>query len=371
MESSMSGRKNNSDNASVLSSPGLSYVGFSDLPNLIHRKSVKKGFEFTLLVVGRDGTGKTTVVNSIFHTDIVTEKPQVPLSEKTQGKVVLDPSTVELEERGVRVRLTVVHTHGYGDSLNNTNNPDPIIKYIDDQFEKYFNDESGINRRHIQDTRVHCMLYFIEPYQRGLKPIDIKFLKAVGSKVNVIPLIAKADTLTKQELAVKKQELARDIEKHEIKIYQMPDGDDEDIEYKETFDSIKKCMPFAVCGSNTPIDLKGHRVLARAYPWGILDVENGEWTDCKALRTMIISQMSDLQEVTHNVHYENYRSERLMTGKAGKRDAFSEDTSLTAQERKLHEKEQELKRMQDQLNRMQQQIAQQTLSNLPVRDSRV
>jgi Septin len=34
---------------------------------------------------------------------------------------------------GVKVRLTVVHTHGYGDSLNNTNNPDPIIRYIDDQ----------------------------------------------------------------------------------------------------------------------------------------------------------------------------------------------------------------------------------------------
>ena len=29
-----------------------SFVGFSDLPNQIHRKTVKKGFEFTLMVVG-------------------------------------------------------------------------------------------------------------------------------------------------------------------------------------------------------------------------------------------------------------------------------------------------------------------------------
>ena len=28
------------------------FVGFSDLPNQIHRKTVKKGFEFTLMVVG-------------------------------------------------------------------------------------------------------------------------------------------------------------------------------------------------------------------------------------------------------------------------------------------------------------------------------
>ena len=28
-------------------------MGFANLPNQVHRKSVKKGFEFTLMVVGR------------------------------------------------------------------------------------------------------------------------------------------------------------------------------------------------------------------------------------------------------------------------------------------------------------------------------
>ena len=30
-----------------------SYVGFANLPNQVHRKTVKRGFEFTLLVVGK------------------------------------------------------------------------------------------------------------------------------------------------------------------------------------------------------------------------------------------------------------------------------------------------------------------------------
>ena len=30
------------------------YVGFATLPNQVHRKSVKKGFEFTLMVAGED-----------------------------------------------------------------------------------------------------------------------------------------------------------------------------------------------------------------------------------------------------------------------------------------------------------------------------
>lgn len=32
------------------------YVGFANLPNQVHRKSVKKGFEFTLMVVGEYST---------------------------------------------------------------------------------------------------------------------------------------------------------------------------------------------------------------------------------------------------------------------------------------------------------------------------
>ena len=29
------------------------YVGFANLPNQVHRKSVKKGFNFTIMVVGK------------------------------------------------------------------------------------------------------------------------------------------------------------------------------------------------------------------------------------------------------------------------------------------------------------------------------
>ena len=33
-----------------------------------------------------------------------------------------------------------------------------------------------------------------------LKPLDVAFLRAIHQKVNVVPVIAKADTLTKSEL---------------------------------------------------------------------------------------------------------------------------------------------------------------------------
>lgn len=40
----------------------------------MHRKYVKKGFEFTLMVVGESGLGKSTLINSLFLTDLYPEK---------------------------------------------------------------------------------------------------------------------------------------------------------------------------------------------------------------------------------------------------------------------------------------------------------
>lgn len=40
--------------------------------------------------------------------------------EKAKKTVKVEASTVEIEERGVKLRLTVVDTPGYGDSIDNT-----------------------------------------------------------------------------------------------------------------------------------------------------------------------------------------------------------------------------------------------------------
>ncbi len=45
----------------------------------------------------------------------------------------------------------------------------PIEEYIDKQFNLYYQHETGYgtDRKKLQDTRIHCCLYFIPPYVRG------------------------------------------------------------------------------------------------------------------------------------------------------------------------------------------------------------
>jgi len=348
---------------SSLETPG--YVGFANLPNQVHRKSVKKGFEFTLMVVGESGLGKSTLVNSLFLTDLYPERVIPDAIEKSNQTVKLDASTVEIEERGVKLRLTVVDTPGYGDAIDNTDSFKAIIRYIDEQFERFLRDESGLNRRNIVDNRIHCCFYFISPFGHGLKPLDIEFMKQLHNKVNIVPVIAKADVLTKKEVQRLKQRVLSEIAENGIKIYPLPECDsDEDEEYKEQVRQLKQAIPFAVCGSNTTLEVRGRKVRGRLYPWGVVEVENPEHCDFVKLRTMLITHMQDLQEVTQEVHYENYRSERLAKGAppptpvaASKRNVYDEKNgAFSEKDRMLAEKEAELKRMQEMLVAMQAQM---------------
>ena len=173
-------------------------IGFCNLPNQVYRKSLRKGFEFVLLMVGETGLGKSTLINSMFLTDIYNNKEKELL--KMERTVEVRTHQVLLEEGGVKLSLTVVDTPGYGDAVDNTDCWEPAVEYVEKQFDNYLEAETRVKREVLPDSRVHACLYFIAPSSHGLKIIDVEFMKSIDDKVNIIPVIAKADTLTSQEV---------------------------------------------------------------------------------------------------------------------------------------------------------------------------
>lgn len=73
---------------------------------------------------------------------------------------------------------------------------------------------------------------------------------------------------------------------------------DEDEDYKQQVQDLRDSIPFAVVGANTLVEINGKKIRGRQYPWGIVEVENPNHCDFIKLRTMLITHMQDLQEVS-------------------------------------------------------------------------
>src|SRR5687768_16642905 len=100
-----------------------------------------------------------------------------------------------------------------------------IVKYIDQQFDRYLQEELKIQRASnmaLDDTRIHCALYLISPVGHGLRAIDLATMKHLHKKVNLIPVIAKSDIITKAELAKLRDKINNEISSNEIKTYTFP-----------------------------------------------------------------------------------------------------------------------------------------------------
>ncbi|TNN83578.1 Neuronal-specific septin-3 [Liparis tanakae] len=364
----------------------LGYIGIDTIIEQMRKKTMKTGFDFNIMVVGNSGLGKSTLVNTLFKSQVSRRNAGWSRDEKIPKTVEIKAVSHVLEEGGVKMKLTVVDTPGFGDLINNDNwwvflhlmhhqrllkvigtapsppasivhssphkmrqgiliptpndlreqasppslksllpllSPplfllgrtrswEPISKYINEQYEKFLKEEVNITRKkRIPDTRVHCCLYFISPTGHSLRSLDIEFMKRLSHSVNIIPVIAKSDTMTIEERLEFKQRVRKELEMAGIEFYPQKEFD-EDMEDKSDNDKIREAIPFAVVGSDKEYEVNGKRVLGRRTAWGVVEVENPNHCEFSLLRDFLIrSHLQDLKEVTHNIHYETYRAKRL------------------------------------------------------------
>ncbi|KAG8145485.1 hypothetical protein E2320_012011 [Naja naja] len=208
MEDDLAGEPTPQDGSTLKTTDGglFGYVGIEAVLDQMRIKTMKTGFEFNIMVVGQSGLGKSTMVNTLFKSKISRKSACSGYQERIPKTVQLLSVTHIVEEKGVKMKLTVTDTPGFGDQINNQNCWEPIIQYINDQYERYLKEEILINRKQkIPDTRVHACVYFVPPTGHWLRPLDLEFMRRLSKITNVVPVIAKADTLTLEERAEFKQ----------------------------------------------------------------------------------------------------------------------------------------------------------------------
>jgi len=281
------------------------FIDFADITNQINRREMNRIYEFNLMLVGMTGVGKSTLVKSLFQGLI---KP-----EDSAQTAKLNEYTELLEENGVKLNLHCIETSNY----DNHHSGD-YVSYIDEQLKSYFKAQRRHSSWNIKDSRVHCCLYLIPPYGKmKLRQDDLDCMKALHEKVNLIPIIAKADTFNQEQLDTFKENIMTDLQLNDIKYFKFQHDDKED---EERFKAVKveaERFPFAVVAADEPV-LANKRVhWIRSTISGQIDIMDNKKCDFDALAKLLIRHcMLDLIDSTHVKHYAKFKSELLETARA-------------------------------------------------------
>jgi cell division control protein 11 len=203
------------------------------------------------------------------------------------------------------------------------------------------------------DTQVHCCLYFIDPSKQNLNEFDIRILTRLSKRVNVIPVIGKADHLSMAQRNRLKPSIIKDIySTYKIPVYGMPDEEEDDEDEEEEDEENKKPetlnafldqfnyeqedsdtqtildylrkVPFTVIAyeddpeTGNPIEIE-NIALGRDFGWGVIDCLGDKYSDFTQLKHILLStHRRYLQSDTVERYYEAYRTERLMFKRATK-----------------------------------------------------
>ncbi|TFY53429.1 hypothetical protein EVJ58_g9458 [Rhodofomes roseus] len=241
-------------------------------PKLSLRKA-RAPTTFNIMVAGSQGTGKTSLLRLLLDTaDIsptATPEQRTAMEHFLRGTPKrtdsIQSTCIEIcESRYDRVLLSVIDTPGLdfqeGHELKLERQVSTVVKYMDTQFSDTLSEESKVIRQSKGDQHIHLCIYMIDPksiittsLRRALSslpvksrseatiskqtnppdlsfsdstsededeeadadlkmsPADIRVIRRLSTRANVLPVLARADSLTDDTLAEMKRVVRRDL----------------------------------------------------------------------------------------------------------------------------------------------------------------
>ncbi|KAG7291585.1 hypothetical protein NEMBOFW57_001604 [Staphylotrichum longicolle] len=374
-----------------------SAVSTINSPRRVRRR--KDPTPFNILIVGTANSGKTSFLEFLKtalalpakkrskSTAEYDDRPKAPPS----GNFV--PHYLETEIDAERVGLTLWDSEGLEKNVVDLQLRE-MLSFLESKFEETFAEEMKVVRSPgVQDTHIHAVFLVLDPSRLdrniaaakaasakgqanggkhyphtrilgGLdEDLDLQVLRTLQGKTTVIPVIAKADTITSKHMSVLKRTVAESLKKANLDPLEALGLDDEDgsvadsnrieeededpvsepsegeagetdpelpIQGQESSPKSKRLssgsvrrhkgsdenlkedeVPFLPLSILSP-DIYEPEVVGRQFPWGFADPYNEEHCDFVRLKETVFSEWrSELRELSREQWYEGWRTSRL------------------------------------------------------------
>lgn len=356
----------------------------------------------SILVIGTRNSGKTSFLEFLKTALALPPKKrakkgddEVPQNRNVpHGNFI--PHYLETEIDGERVGLTIWDSEGLENNVVDLQLRE-MSAFLESKFEETFTEEMKVVRSPgVQDTHIHATFLVLDParldrnialaknpaingqhnghlgarvYGSLAEDLDLQVLRTLQGKTTVIPVIAKADTITTKHMNVLKRSVWDSIKKSGLDPLEALGLDDEDgssftsekiaeedeeedLEARRNGAQTPESQEFPLQGQRespaaspsskrlSTSSMRRHRVqeegkekedeipflplsiispdlyepsvIGRQFPWGFADPYNEEHCDFQRLKEAVFSEWrAELREASRDQWYEGWRTNRL------------------------------------------------------------
>jgi septin family protein len=372
-----------------------SAVSSINSPRRVRRR--KDPTPFNILVIGTRGSGKTSFLEFLKTALALPPKKRSRKQEEDEFRLPppasggFIPHYLESEIDGERIGLTLWDSEGLEKNMVDLQLRE-MSAFVESKFEETFTEEMKVVRSPgVQDTHIHATFLVLDPsrldrniaatrswatngYANGSHAspsrvtggldddLDLQVMRTLQGKTTVIPVIAKADTITIKHMSVLKKTVwesikkanldpleslgldedngdrtsaieeeseeedgATDSERRDLKtpnsdnVMQQASPSASPSSKRHSIQSIRRHkeenkeeeIPFLPLSTISP-DLYEPGVVGRQFPWGFANPYDEQHCDFQRLKEAVFSDWrADLREASREQWYEGWRTNRL------------------------------------------------------------
>lgn len=289
----------------------------SDL-NLITKARLQlksKPINLNLLILGDSNIGKTSFINTILikYFRLINLKPKNPPKPTRQflpNKAVISNSELEL-------RVNLIDSPGFGFFSNREKWVKTVSEFIFQQASEYKKIKKTSEKNQLEDKRIHLALYFIEGPR--CKESDLGVMFELQKVVNIIPVLAKADGYSQNEIFEVKLAILTQCIDAEIQFFDVVTSEEVIRELENS--QLGTLPPFAIISAGRLVEFSGKIKFFREYPWGVCDIHDKQCSDFKLLCKLLFGYLViPIIESAKKLNRENLRKLKFANKKVKEKE---------------------------------------------------